>query len=367
MKSCDVGSLPLVVSAELLLRGAKQYAFSTADSAVNFFEEKVVNSFVDKLKAGVDVPNYPQFRDMNEMFFEMIGGVEGVGGRYLETNPLSVQAGKRQIPEVLVIRRNSQHISEKIGGSFEVKVCITGPYTLSSFFNYRDHGMFNRLAGVLSAILESNMYSDKHSKVSLVALDEPVFGILDDPLLDFGSEGRESLLKAWNSIFTKARSNKVQTLLHLHNTSDHLFWDTQHLQIIDSHVGSPLYESGETRRKLETTDKLLKASISVSDFDTLIRNRLIASPRQKLTESKLNEEVAAVWKAINDRTLDPAVFLEERSSITKRLDTIVRRFGVERVPYAGPECGFASHPTYQCAIAYLKRISTVINRFTNNP
>ena len=227
MKSCDVGSLPPGAHAELLLTGAKQYARSPADNAVSFFEEKVVDSFVDKLTAGIDVPNYPQFRDMNEMFFEMIDGVEGVGGNYLETKPLTVQAGKRQIPEVLVIRRNSQHISEKIGGSFEVKVCITGPYTLSSFFNYRDHGIFNRLAGVLSAILEKNMFSDKRSKVSLVALDEPVFGIIDDPLLDFGSEGRESLRKAWNSIFTKARSNKVQTLLHLHNTSDHLFWDTQ--------------------------------------------------------------------------------------------------------------------------------------------
>ena len=229
IRSCDGGSLPFVGDVGKFLEGATRFELYSVDDLVRFFQKSVMEGFLDKIEAGVDVPNYPQFRDMNEMFLVIMDGVERVKGGYLETKISSVKPDRSHIPEVMVIKKNSQIIYEKKKAPFEVKVCVTGPYTLSSLFLHRDSEIFSRLGSIISQIVENNVFSKKHGKVSLVAVDEPVFGLQDDPLIDFDSWGRENLRKAWESIFHKAKSKNAQTLLHLHNTADELFWEIKSL------------------------------------------------------------------------------------------------------------------------------------------
>ena len=364
IKSCDSGSLPFVGDIEKFLEGATRFGLYPVDDSVKFFEKKVMEGFLDKVEAGIDVPNYPQFRDMNEMFLAMMDGVERVKEGYLETKIPSVKADMSHIPEVMVIEKNSQRIYEK-SEPFEVKVCVTGPYTLSSLFLHRDNDIFSRLGNTISQIVENNVFSEKNGKVSLVAVDEPVFGLQDDPLIDFGSEGRENLRKAWESIFRKAKSKNAQTLLHLHNTADELFWEIKSLNIIDSHVDDPIYQMKKTKERLESTDKFLKASISISNFDTLIKKRIITTSRQKMTELAINEKIGEAWTGITRRKTDPEIFLEKLDIMKKRLVEIVSRFGVERVPYAGPECGLKGFPTYECALECLRRVSIAVKSVTN--
>jgi len=363
IESCDSGSLPFVGDVEKFLEGATRFGLYSVDDSVKFFEKRVIEGFLDKVGAGIDIPNYPQFRDMNEMFLVMMDGIEKVKGGYTETKIPSVKADKSHIPEVMVIEKNSQVIYEKKGEPFEVKVCVTGPYTLSSLFLYRDKKIFSRLGNTISQIVENNVFSEKHGKVRLVAVDEPVFGLQDDSLIDFGSEGRENLQKAWESIFHKAKSKNAQTLLHLHNTADELFWEIKSLDIIDSHVDDPLYQMKRTKERLESTDKFLKASISISDFDTLIKKRIITTSRQKMTELAINERIAQAWTDITSRKTDPEIFLENLDIMEKRLIEIVSRFDVERVPYAGPECGLKSFPTYESALECLRRVSNTVKTF----
>jgi len=366
VKSCDAGSLPFVGDTEKFLEGATRFMLHPVEDAVKFFEKRVIEVFLDKIEVGIDVPNYPQFRDMNEMFLAMMDGVERVKGGYIETKVLSVKADRSHIPEVMVIKKNSQMIYEKNGEPFEVKVCITGPYTLSSFFLHRDNQIFSRLGNTITQIIENNVFSEKHGKVSLVAVDEPVFGLQDDPLIDFGSHGRENLRKAWESIFQKAKSKNAQTSLHLHNTADELFWDIKSLNVIDSHVDDAIYQMKKTKERLESTDKFLKASISISNFDTLIKRRITATSQQKMTELAINERLAEAWTDINSRKTDPKIFLEKLAVMKKRLAEIVSRFGVERVPYAGPECGLKGFPTYECALECLRRVSSAVKRYPTN-
>jgi 5-methyltetrahydropteroyltriglutamate--homocysteine methyltransferase len=366
IKSCDAGSLPFVDDIEKFLEGAARFDLHPVDDSVKFFEKRVIEGFLGKVGVGIDVPNYPQFRDMNEMFLAMMDGVEKVKGGYLETKILSVKADRSHIPEVMVIEKNSQMVSEKNGEPFEVKVCVTGPYTLSSLFLHRDNEIFSRLGNTISRIVENNVFSEKRGKVSLVAVDEPVFGLQDDPLIDFGSEGRENLRKAWESIFHKAKSKNAQTLLHLHNTADELFWDIESLDVIDSHVDDPVYQMKKTRERLESTDKFLKASVSIADFDTLIKKRIITTSRQKMTELAINEKIAEAWTGITSRKTDPEIFLEKLDIMKKRLVEIVSRFGVERVPYAGPECGLKGFPTYECALECLRRVSSAVKTYQKN-
>jgi methionine synthase II (cobalamin-independent) len=76
IECCDSGSLPFFGDVEKFLEGATRFGVYPVDDSVEFIEKKVVEGFIDKLGAGVDVPNYPQFRDMNEMFLTMLEGVK---------------------------------------------------------------------------------------------------------------------------------------------------------------------------------------------------------------------------------------------------------------------------------------------------
>ena len=359
VESCDVGSLPFVGDFQKFLEGASNYGRVVNDST-EFFEKKVVESFFDKVKAGIDVSNYPQFRDMTQMFFDMIEGVEKVNGGYIETAVLTLKEGKSAIPEASAIRNRSQEIYEKLGEPFQLRICVTGPYTLSSFFVYKDKGTFIRLGNVLAQIVETNVFNTKQGSVRLVSVDEPVFGFIDDPLLDRGSEGRENLLKAWESMMQKIRAKGAQTCLHLHNTSDELFWEAKALNVIESHVNDSFYQAKRTKERLESTDKFLKASIAVTIFDELIRNNIIATSKQKLNETSINEKIAETWKSLRKKQIDPTIFVENAELMKERLVKIVECFGENRVPYAGPECGFRSFPTYDSALECLKRVSKVV-------
>jgi len=362
IRSTDVGSLPLHGDMDIkkFSRLAESYNSLRRNlfpGEYDDFTDIVLEGFVDKLKAGVDVPNYFQPRDMNEMFFRNIDGIEEVNGNYFQKRPLSVTSEKARITEVSVIRENLGMLAEKAGGKIELKVCITGPYTLASQLNNRTNGIYAELGEVLSKIAKENVFDEKRGRVALVAIDEPAFGV-DDPNLDYGN-GRESLLKAWNGIAREAKSIRgVETILHLHNTSDPLFWESD-VDIIESHVGDPIYTTAGTKRLLEESNKFLKAPIAVTQFDDLIRQKI---------RSDDPEKTAAEWQRIRRREADPVSYLENPDVIKKRLERTVEFFGEERVPYAGPECGLGGHyignyPFYDCAIKYLGRIASVVKDY----
>jgi len=363
-RSCDVGSLPFVGDSKKFVEAASRFSLYSADESAEFFEKKVLEGLLDKIRVGIDVPNFPQFRDMNEMFLSMMDGVERIKGGYLETKIPSVKTNRTSIPEVMVIEKHSQRIQETKGAAFETRICVTGPYTLSSFFPYKREDIFIRLGNVISQIVENSIFNDKHGRVSLVSVDEPVFGLQDDALIDFGSEGRENLRRAWESIFHKLKSKNVQTLMHLHSTVDELFWDIDSLEIIDSHVDDPIHQRKNTKEKLESTDKFLKASVAVNDFDLLIKEWIVAgSPDKKLSESDLNMGIANVWTDIKHGRINPEIFLESVDTMKSRLVKVIERFGVERVLYVGPECGLKGYPTYETALECLRRVSSAIESF----
>ncbi len=355
IESCDVGSMPFVGDFDRFLEGASKYVSETNEATL-LFERKVVSGFIEKAKAGITVPNYPQYRNMTQMFIDMIDGLTKINGGYAETDTLALKTGQGQIPEIQAIKNQSRRIHEELGQPYKLRTCITGPYTLSYLLAYKDKQAFTRLGNILAEIAEVNVYNSKHGTVKLVSVDEPLFGFIDDPLLDHGSEGRENTLQAWQTIMQEIRAKGAQTILHLHNTTDELFWQVKSLNIIESHVQDPLYQAERNKKQLEATDKCLKASIAVTDFDQLIRNH-ITTEAEKLSEITANEKVAEAWKNLKARKLDPATFLDTVEVMKQRLKHIIEKFGENRIPYAGTECGTWSFPTYESAIEYLRRVS----------
>ena len=363
MKSCDSGSLPSLDDSEKFLEGAKLFNRPQKNVSTEYFEKCVIKSFLDKIRVGIDVPNYPQFRDMNQMFLSMMDGLEKLKEGYIETSVLSLKTDNCLIPELAVIEKSSPMIKEETGKQFEVRVCITGPYTLSSFFPYRDEATFRRLGNVISQILEKNLFSNKHGKTSLVSVDEPSFGLMDDPNIDFGSSGRENLLASWETICSKVKSKNAQTMIHLHSTANPLFWDIPSLDVIDSHVADPLIQMKKTNELLKTKDKFLKASLAVNDFDILIKDKILTASRGKMVESDVNERIANIWTRIKNGTVDSEQFLETMDTMKHRLDNYIERFGAERVLFAGPECGLKGYPTYKIAFECLRRVAQVVKNF----
>jgi len=359
VESLDEGSLPFVGDFQKFLEGASNHG-RTVNDFTKFFEKKVVDGFIDKVEAGIDVPNYPQYRDVNQMFFDVIEGIEKIDSGYIETAVCTLKEGRGAIPEVSVIKNHSQEIYEKLGEPFKLRVCILGPYTMSSLFAYKDKNTVTRLGNVLAQMVETNVFNSKHGSVVLVSVEEPVFGFVDDPLLDHGSEGRENLLRTWEFIMNKVRAKGVQTCLHLHNTSDELFWEVKALNVIESHVNDSLYQAKRTKERLESTDKFLKASIAVTDFDQLIRNNIVATSTQKLNEISVNEKIAEAWKNLTKKQIDPTVFVENVELMKERFFKIVKHFGENRVLYAGPECGLKGFPTYESALECLRRVSKAV-------
>jgi len=359
VESLDEGSLPFVGDFQKFLEGASNYGRAVNDST-QFFEKKVVDGFIDKIEVGIEVPNYPQYRDVNQMFFDVIEGIGKIDQGYIETEALTLKEGKGAIPEVSAVKNRSQEIHEKLGKPIKLRICSLGPYTMASLFAYKDKNTFTRLGNVLAQMVETNVFNDKHGSVVLVSVEEPVFGFVDDPLLDRGSEGRENLLQAWEFMMNKAKDRGAQTCLHLHNTSDELFWEVKALNVIESHVNDSFYQAKRTKERLESTDKFLKASIAVTDFDQLIRNNIIATSTHKLDEISINEKIAEKWKTLTKKQTDPKIFLENTQLMKERLTKIIEYFGENRVPYAGPECGLRGFPTYESALECLRRASKAV-------
>ncbi|UCB59792.1 MAG: hypothetical protein JSW72_06615 [Candidatus Bathyarchaeota archaeon] len=307
---------------------------------------------MDKLEAGIDVAAFPQFRDMNQMFLTSFEGIEKLNEGYLETASLTLKPGQDHLPEVAAIQRNAARIHAEKGSPFQLRVCITGPYTLASFFPHRTSQIYLKLGKVLSMIVAKNIFAVRHGKVALITLDEPLFGLIDDPLIDKGVEGRENLLLTWEMLTSEAKRKNVETSLHLHSTSDDLFWSVGSLRIVESHVDDPLYRMPTTKRLLDKEDKSLKASIAITDFDQLIKTKIGLAASE--------DTIVNAWRKILSGTLNPAAFLESIDVMKKRLLKIIRRFGMERVAFGGPECGLRGFPTYTSAISCLNKVSKTV-------
>jgi 5-methyltetrahydropteroyltriglutamate--homocysteine methyltransferase len=361
--SSDIGSLPPRVKAYTLGLGASQtntlLPLLKIKDEFEVFKEEVVSAQIDKLAVGLDVPTYPQFRDMNNMFFELLSGFEKDKDGYHRVEKI-VDKGEG-IPEIRIIKQESKEISEKSNlDYFKIKICITGPYTLSSLFKGSRTVIIQELGDALSNILRKSLFETKYGIVEHVSVDEPVLGFLNDQLLDYGSEGRETLRVSWEKIFRFASKFGASTSIHLHNTSDSLFWETDNLNYIGSHIGDPLYTSENTLERLYETDKKLIAPIALTQFDDLISNYY----RDKGIREQLPELIGKTWIDIKSGKINPIRFLESKEKMEKYLKKQIKFFGEENIAYASPECGLSSFPGYKYTLKYLKRVSNVVNEFS---
>jgi len=353
MKSVDVGSLPFQGDEEALKKGAEGGEEQT------YFERVVVDYFVRKLKAGLDVATYPQLRDMCYMFLDELDGLIKVEGKYAQLE--AIKPKRKSIPEVDAVFKHSKEIYEETGRSFSMRVCITGPYTLASFIIEPTPEQVLSLADALSQIAEGSLQQSRYGNVEVLCLEEPLFGVVDDPRLDYAGEWSETLLKAWDKIFYAASTRGVVCAMHLHSTSNRIFWDLDRLDVIEAEADDQIFSSKKTRNLLERYGKRLKASICSTNLNKLAEKAADRIPRYcSLTKE---QRAGQIWADIKRGREDPTILLESEDEIRSRLKQIVSLVGLENVPYAGPECGLKGFFSLDLALLYLKRCSDVVKGF----
>jgi methionine synthase II (cobalamin-independent) len=368
IRSTDVGSVFFEEDFDQYLDARTKLLYYSDGSALDYVGSIITKIFIEKAKR-IDVPTYPQINgvkndesvrlDMNEMFLQLINGIEKSKGLYKIINKLHLKQLKCYIPEVHVLEKNSKLIAEGVGREpVEYSICLAGPHCLSWNFDNRSSVNFEKLGYLLSRILEETVFSNNYIRLGRVSIDEPMLGESEDPNISYDNPSkREELLKSWKIICDATKSKGATTSMHLHSTVDKLFLEVGSLQVIQAHVDEHFYKSLKTKELLKDKDKKIFASICKTNSNDLIDQQLRNRSIPEFDVGQLNAEE---WKKIKSGVTNPMMFLESEDVMRKGLFEIGNFYGWDRIEYAGPECGLKDLFSLDCNLEYLKRVGNVV-------
>lgn len=316
MKFDDIGSFPL---PEGITRDWVRENMATKE-----YEEMVQRAFAMKLKAGVECPNYPQFRDMNEMFLELI------------KNP-SLQEDAFLIREENAVIRELECLeSLDYGGS--VRVCITGPFELY----YREFGatiyddILENIAESLARFARNAVKSKLN--VDCISLDEPSLGT--NPELQPITEQL--------SLAFERFSVDADVQIHLHSPLFYTYiLEIDSIDVIGIEAAKdPKALDFVDSEEVESSGKRLRVGIARSDIDGII------------AEYNSKHGVNA-WSS-HDLILKAIGEIESPEVIKRRLRTTMERFG-DVLAYVGPDCGLFSFPSQEAAVRLLENVRKAVD------
>lgn len=333
----DIGSFPLPPGI------SKEWVAGAADARND--DERlfsvVEQVFSMKKEAGVEIPNYPQFRDMNEQFLGVIRNEACCTGPYalkeecagtVELEALEAYAAKKR---------------EETGEKTDVRMCVTGPAELflKDFGSASYDDIYMILAKDINLFVRKALKSAKNIRIRTVSIDEPSIGI--NPEL---SLARETLITGLTQASRAAAKNGCDVEIHIHSP---LYYDlacqTPTINVIGMEsAATPAYVDMIDRRVLYETDTFVRAGIARTDIFNMAA--VLTEKHKKNVWNHpelLNEIVTAV---------------ETVPVIEKRLEKLTAVFG-DAVRYAGPDCGLGSWPTQEMAAALLKNTGEAIRRF----
>ncbi|MBO8183190.1 MAG: methionine synthase [Archaeoglobus sp.] len=318
LKFDDIGSFPLPKG---ISRDWVEANLSTRE-----FEEMCQRAFLMKVRAGVEVANYPQFRDMVRMFLDLIKDEAFQEDAYL------IKKEHAKIPEFEAL--------EKLNYDGEVRICITGPFEiyLAEFGAVIFEDVLASISRSLARFAENALNSKLN--VTCISLDDPSLGL--NPELQPTPEQIEIAYENFDF------SADVQ--IHLHAPlfySNILEAATIDVIGIESAKDEKAMEFVD-KEELESYEKRLRIGISRSDIDSMI-----AYFNQKHEVNAWKDE-NLIFQAIDE--------LEGESNILRRLRKAYDMFG-ELIAYVGPDCGLGGFPTQASAVKLFENTAKAIKAF----
>ena len=334
----DIGSYPL----------PKDTTKNWVADAVKTKDPKLLDIVRDamrqKIEAGVDVPTYPQFQDMNQQFLGIINDEKSTD------EPLLVRKEKARILELDAIEEVGADYFKKNGSKLNIRVCVTGPVELylKEFGGTSYTDVLNAFATSIDRFIGNSIDSAKQFRIAAISIDEPSIGI--NPQIMF-SDGDliEALAKATKTAF----SNRIDTEIHLHSPLHYkLICRVPSIGIVGvESAANPSYLDLIDKKDLEDYDKFIRAGVARTDIFNMA--------------AALNEKYGInVWKEPS-KLEEITTGMETPAIIEKRLEKAYAVFG-ERIKYAGPDCGLGSWPSQEMVSRLLKNTCTGIKNFKKN-
>jgi 5-methyltetrahydropteroyltriglutamate--homocysteine methyltransferase len=275
-----------------------------------------------KIAAGVEVPTYPQFRDMIRMFLDPIEKPENTESPYL------VKEENAEIVELQAISPGSR-----------VRVCVTGPVELylAAFgaTNYTD--ILYNLAKSVARFLE---HARESGKMVVASIDEPSLGISSTVVFE-----EDEILKALEIASEPCKGMDCE--VHLH---------------------SPLY--AEPCARVQGLSIIGVESAAHPDYLKLIDRKLLEEMDTYLRAGIARTDILSMAASLNDRLGinlwdDPArlereiLAMESVEVIRSRLEAASKSFG-DRLRAVGPDCGLGSWPSQSMASKLLTNCAAAV-------
>jgi len=295
-----------------------------------------------KIDAGVDVPTYPQFRDMNKMFLEIINDESS------QEDPLVVRKDRAGIMELSAMEEvGTQHFN-KTGKKLKIRLCVTGPIEL--YLNqfgptaYKD--VLNAFATSIGRFIINAIENAKQFRIAVISIDEPSIGINPNIMFNDGD-----MIEALT--IATAGSNKIDTEIHLHSPLHYkLVCRVPNINIIGvESAANPSYLDLIDKKDLEDYEKYLRVGIARTDIFGMAA----------ILNEKYNTNVWKEPAKLNEITTQ----METQHIIAERLGKAYSIFG-GRIKYAGPDCGLGSWPSQELASNLLKNTCAGIKEFRKN-
>ena len=309
----DIGSYPLP-------RGVKLDGLSR-----DRYLQLVGQVLAEKISAGVEIPTYPQLRDMIRMFMDPIKDPD------MTESPFLIRREKAEILELQAVPPGQK-----------VRVCVTGPVELyiSAFAATHYTDILYTLAESVSRFLE---WAKEEGKMAIASLDEPSLGLNSNII--FSEEEIQEALE-----IASRPCQGMHCEVHLHSP---LYAELcAHVSGIDilgvESAAHPDYLKLIEREVLEDTGTYLRAGIARTDIFSL--------------SAQLNDRYKVnLWEDL-PRLEREITSLESPLIMKSRLDQAYAQFG-DRLIATGPDCGLGPWPSQELAGSILGNCAAAIAFF----
>jgi len=334
----DIGSFPLPKGMN------REWVAQAVKNNDPKLQDLLISTMQQKIEAGVEIPTYPQFRDMNQMFLEIINDESQ------QEEPLIVKKEKARIMELFALEDVGAQYLKKTGKKLNIRICVTGPLELylNQFGGTAYKDVLNAFATSIDRFIANSIDNAKHFRIGTISIDEPSIGI--NPQIMFNDN---DIIEALTIATRTSGSYKIDTEIHLHSPLHYkLICKVPSIGIIGvESAANPSYLDLIDNQDLEDHDKFLRVGISRTDIFGMA--------------AVLNEKYATnVWKE-SSRLEEIVTEMETPGTIAKRLQKAYSIFG-GRIKYAGPDCGLGSWPSQDLAFRLLKNTGIGIKEFMMN-
>lgn len=379
LRLTDVGSFPLKANLERYLKGAHHLEVNSGEiktEDAQYFIDNHNETFIRKARAlGPEnaVTSYAQCRGMIAQFLlpEMYHakGINEQQDETVNTGEMSkddsqslavaiamgnspMASEKVTFAEISALQHGTKQICDELGVErLSFKACITGPLELSlnlqrlaGFPRTYDEKLMEFFTEVVKAYVGGAITDSKHLTLEIVTLDEPTIGFegLGDFFTDSASDQNlDHLISCWNRIY-KGIPSSIYRGIHLHRSPFEAMFEAD-WNLIEAHVGVFV-----KKHWLESYDKFVRAAVVRTDGPTI----------------GTDADVKASWQEIFSGNYES--YLQTTTEMEKHLHKTLELYGAERVPFAGPECGFGTWDWKhgpEMAITTLEKLKETTRRY----